>query len=391
MRRTICALAVAACLTLSLPAQDFTRTELGVESSTLFNNRFLRKLDSGVGGRFTYNFTPSLALETAASYYPTNSELSGVTFVDGGRAISAFAGLKAGIRRRRIGIFFKARPGVISFSDAATSSAAISPILATARKTHAALDVGGVLEFYPSARTILRVDAGGTLVRNGDSILSSNSFGVTDQAIGSINNPFHLAFGVGYRIGELKQRYEDVPATATYQVGIQYSLQSLERSFDIVRDESGVGGWFTYDLRKGFALDASANYFPRKLHAAGFQEGGQMIQAVAGLRWGIRRDRWGVFAKFRPGVQVYTLASGFDFRQLFDPHQPLPTLTNLAFDEGGIFEVYTSKHTMLRFDAGNTVIHFRQRNFLDDNGNPFKVPGFSEPSIQLTAGFGFRF
>lgn len=391
MRRTICALAVTACLTPSLPAQDFTRTEFGAESSTVFNNRFLEKLDTGAGGRFTYNFTPSLALETAADYYPTNAGQSSVSFQDGGAAISAFAGLKAGIRRRHLGVFFKARPGIISFSDAAASSSAISPILTTTRKTHAALDMGGVLEFYPWARMILRVDAGGLLVRNGDAVLASNSFGTTAQSLGSINNPFHLAFGVGYRIATLQQRQEAVPAPSKYQFGIQYSLQSLERSFDIVRDESSVGGWFTYELGKGFALDASANYFPRELHAAGLQEGGQIIQAVAGVRWGIRRDRWGVFAKFRPGVQIYTLTAGFDTRQLFDPNQPLPSMANLAFDEGGIFEVYTSKHTMLRFDAGNTVIHFRQRTFLDDSGNPFKVPGSTKPSIQLTAGFGFRF
>lgn len=391
MPRTTCALAVTACLTLSLPAQDFTRTEFGAESSTLFNNRFLGKLDSGVGGRFTYNFAPGLALETATDYFPTNSGESNVSFQDGGAAISAFAGVKAGIRRRRLGVFFKARPGVISFSDAAASSSANSPILATTRKTHAALDVGGVLELYLSARTILRVDAGGMLIRNGDAVLATNSLGVTAQSIGNINNPFHLAFGLGYRVGKLQQIHEDVPAPSKYQFGIQYSFQSLQRSFDIVRDESAVGGWFTCDLRKGFALDASASYFPRRHHGVGFQEGGRMIQAVAGVRWGIRREHWGVFVKFRPGVQIYTLASGFDFRDQLDPNQQLPIVTNLAFDEGGVFELYTSKHTMLRFDAGNTFIHFRQRNFVDDNWNPFKVPGSSEPSIQLTAGFGFRF
>jgi hypothetical protein len=116
-----------------------------------------------------------------------------------------------------------------------------------------------------------------------------------------------------------------------------------------------------------------------------------MIQAFAGVRWGVRRDHWGVFAKFRPGTQIYTLTEGFDFRQVFDPKQPLPASAVLAFDTGGIFEIYTSRHTMLRFDAGDTRILLHDRHFLDSTGAPFTVPGGSHASIQLTAGFGFRF
>jgi hypothetical protein len=383
MRRTIYAL-LFVYLQPCLLAQDFTRTELGIESSTLFQNRLANKLDSGLGGRFTYNFTPSLALETSASYYPTNSGTAGVTTQDGGTAISVLAGVKAGIRRRKFGVFFKARPGILSFSDAGTST------LTTARKTHAALDLGGVLEFYPSARIVLRLDAGNMLARYGEATLFASA--VTPVfSIGSINNPYHLTLGVGYRIGELQGQQENAPVVSRLDFGLQYSLLSLERTEFVVRDESSVGGFLTYNLTSHFSLDASASFFPREHHFVDFQEGGQIIQAVAGIRWGIRRDHWGAFAKFRPGVQIYTLTSGFDFRQVFDPGQKLPSFANLALDEGGVFEIYTSKHTMLRFDAGDTVIHFRQRNFLDEVGNPFKVPGFNKASIQLTAGFGLRF
>src|SRR6185312_10304950 len=157
------------------------------------------------------------------------------------------------------------------------------------------------------------------------------------------------------------------------------------------RDESAIGGWMTYNLGRHFGFDAAASFFPREMKFVSFQQGGQMIQALAGVRWGVRRDRWSVFAKFRPGAQIYTLTTAFDFREQLDPHQPLPTFTNVAFDAGGIFEVYTSKHSLLRFDAGNTEIHFRRRHFLDDQGNPFTVPGATHASIQLTAGFGLRF
>jgi len=384
MQRTICALAVLVCLQSSLPAQDFTRSELGIESSTLFQNRLANKLDSGLGGRFTYNFTPSLALETSASYYPTNSAMRGVTTQDGGTALSILAGVKAGVRKRKVGIFFKARPGILSFSDAGTST------LTTARKSHAALDLGGVLEFYPSARTILRLDAGSMLVRYGEATFFASH--VTPAfSIGTINNPYHLTLGAGYRFGELHQQQEAVSVDSRIHFGVQYSLMSVQRTSQVVRDESSVGGFLTYNLSSHFSVDAAAGFFPRQHHFVGFQEGGQIIQAVAGIRWGIRRDHWGVFAKLRPGVQIYTLTSGFDFRKLFDPNQNLPNFANLALDEGGVFEIYTSKHTMFRIDAGNTVIHFRERGFLDDTGTPFKIPGSTSSSIQLTAGFGFRF
>jgi hypothetical protein len=211
------------------------------------------------------------------------------------------------------------------------------------------------------------------------------------RTFGLISSPYHILIGVGYRLGAVQAGRERETAASRVQFGVQYSLQTLQRDFSITRDESAVGGWLTYSIGRHFGLDASANFFPREQKVASFQQGGQMMQGLAGLRWGVRRDHWGVFAKFRPGVQIYTLTSGFDFRQLLDAHQSLPTFVNLAFDTGGIFEVYTSRHTMVRFDAGDTQIHFRKRHFLDTNGNPFTVPGETHPSIQFTVGFGLRF
>ena len=280
MRRTIYALAVLVCFQCCLLAQDFTRAELGIESSTLFSNRLTKRTDSGAGGRFTYNFGPSLAFETAATYFPTNS--SDRTFQDGGTAVSIFAGIKAGIRKRRFGVFFKARPGILSLRNVVTSTATPSD-LTTARKTHAALDTGGVLEFYPSARTILSLDAGGTLVRYGDAILFSSP-GLIIRSSGSIRNPFNLTFSAGYRIGEVQQRQENVSAASRLQFGFQYSLQTLQRSDSVVRDESSLGGFLTYNLTSHFSLDAAAHFFPREDHFVDFQEGGQMIQVLAGIR-----------------------------------------------------------------------------------------------------------
>ena len=387
------AVAVLACSFLSqsidLRAQDFTRTEVGITNSILFSNRLEKVTDAGLGGRFTWNLSPNLALEAEADGYFTGSDLTRDMLTSGSLA-SVFAGPKAGIRRRNFGVFFKSQIGVLSYSDVITSTG-VRGSLATSRRTHAAMDMGGVVEFYPSRRLVLRADIGEVLARYGDSTQITFPSGGELRTEGLVPAMTHFTFSASYRMGQVRTDPETSSVPSPLQFGIQYSLQTLQREILVTRDESAVGGWLTYNLGRHFGLDAAANYFPRKDHLVGFQQGGKMIQAFAGVRWGVRRDHWGIFAKFRPGAQIYTLTEGFDFRQFFDPRQPLPTSTVLAFDAGGIFEIYTSRHTMLRFDAGDTRILFHDRHFLDFTGAPFTVPGGNRPSIQLTGGFGFRF
>lgn len=374
-------------LVLCARAQEFTRTEVGLDTSVIHNNRLGVKTDAGLGARFTYNFTPSLALETETDYYLTRgNDFSTQT---GGRLVSFFAGPKAGIRKRRFGIFFKAQPGIMSFSDVLTS-ASVNGSLATARKTHAALDLGGVLEFYPTQRIILRVDAGELLVRYGDATLFSSP-NLIISSLGAIDNPLHISVGASYRLGRIEDAKESSSAPQPYQFGVQYSLQSLQRGLFTQRDESGVGGWFTYSFSRHFGLEVAGNYFPREQRIVDLQQGGRMAQVVGGLRWGIQHDHYGIFVKFRPGVQIYSLALEDDLRTIFQPHHSIPSFVNIAYDTGGIFEIYTSKHTLLRFDAGDTIIHFRERQVIGFDGNPITLPGNTESSIQLTAGFGLRF
>jgi hypothetical protein len=365
----------------AIPAagQEFTRAEIGVNTSVLYSNRLLTSTDHGIGGRFTYNFTPNLAIDSEFDSYFTN--LNERSTQDGGRASVLLAGVKAGIRRSNFGFFFKARPGIISFGDVPTSEAIIFGGLQTTRKTHAALDVGVTGEFYPSPRIILRLDISQMLVRYGD-IVFPNGSGV--GAIGQIGGPLHVEAGASYRVGRIMHDYEGSPLPSRFYAGAQYSLFSSDRGLDTVRDESGVGGWFTWNFSKYFAFDSSATWFPRLVHIVDFQQGGRMFQALAGIRGGIRRERFGVFAKFRPGIQLYTNTEGNATKFVFSP------FTDIAFDSGGIIEVYTTERTMLRFDAGNTSIYYRPRDVFGQN-RTFHIPGFTNNTIQLSTGFGFRF
>jgi hypothetical protein len=370
-----------------LLSQQFTRTEIGMAASVLAGNRSSSVTDAGLGSRFTYNLSSSFSIDSEFDTYFTNINVGQRSLQDGGRAILGLIGPKAGLRRPTYGIFFKARPGFISFANALSSSSLFGA-LATKRITHVALDLGLASEFYPSTRTILRLDVGALLVRYGDATLFSAPIpnGVFSiRSSGSVNSPWHIAVGAGYRLGTLHEQNESPASAQRFQVGVQYSLFTLERSAGTVRDESGVGGWTNWNFSKYFGLDSGVSFFPRQVRFADFQQGGRILQALVGLRSGIRRQRFGVFGKFRPGLQLYTAT---------EQNQTGASLTHFAdaaLDLGGIIEIYTSRRTLLRFDAGNTFVHYRGRDVVARDGTPVHIPAFTKSTIQLTSGFGFRF
>ncbi len=370
----------------AVPAQQYTRIEGGLGSSVLVSNRFSSATDAGLGARFTYNFTPSIAVDSEIDSYLNNRDsLRSLQF--GGHAISGVIGLKAGIRERKFGIFFKARPGFMSF-DHALSSSAIFGSLATKRITHAGLDLGIIAEFYPSARTILWTDIGTFLTRYGEATLFSEptpNGTISVRSTGRVDVPWRLAVGLGYRFGKLEQAQENIPAQDHVSAGIEYSALTLERSLGTVRDESAVGGWFSFNFSKYVGFDSAVNFFPRNVKFADFQQGGRIVQALAGVRSGVRRGRFGIFAKFRPGMQLYTAATDQDTRK------GTTRFGDIAFDAGGGLELYLSRHTQLRFDAGNTVLIYRARNIITVDGSSVHIPAAHKGTIELTNGFGVRF
>ena len=163
------------------------------------------RTQAGFGGRFTYNVTPSLALETQGDFFPSDSVLfnNGRT---GGRALQGQAGIKIGKRFESFGIFGKARPGVVNFSktikfDGFDNSQGF-PLsrFHLGRRTSFSMDLGGVLEFYPSSRIVTRFDGGDTMIRYGRIELPSGFFGstVTPTPAETMHN-FQFSAGVGFR------------------------------------------------------------------------------------------------------------------------------------------------------------------------------------------------
>lgn len=174
-------------------------SEVGVLFTSINLNDFREQVSSGqsgdanvkgFGGRFAYNFTEHLALDAEASFFSRsrlgNSEL--------GQKALALAGLKAGVRKDRVGVFAKSRPGLMWFGDISSRGSCrqvpSGTICEVAHAKNFALDLGAIVEFYPSQRTIVRLDLGDTIVRY-------RAFANTLPAITKHN--FQVSLGFGYR------------------------------------------------------------------------------------------------------------------------------------------------------------------------------------------------
>ncbi|HEX8137748.1 MAG TPA: outer membrane beta-barrel protein [Pyrinomonadaceae bacterium] len=151
---------------------DVPRYEVGAQFSTLTTNSPFNETKAGFGGRFTVNITANVALEAQGDFYPaSNANSSEFT---GGRISSGLFGIKAGKRFERIGIYGKARPGLIHFSRTLAGfheEPTPAPALFVADfrpRTQFATDLGGVLEFYPTRRIVTRFDFGDMMVRYGE-------------------------------------------------------------------------------------------------------------------------------------------------------------------------------------------------------------------------------
>jgi hypothetical protein len=159
---------------------------------------------AGYGGRFAYNANRYLALEAEVNYLPERN----LNEVFQSRRVQVFGGVRAGRRWEKVGVFAKARPGAVNFDEYGVRGPCT--FVAGSRdcfdqpRTLFAFDAGGVVEYYPTRRTILRVDAGDTVIRFRDS--GPITFPPTGTSAGSsvftrreTTHNFQMTFGFGVR------------------------------------------------------------------------------------------------------------------------------------------------------------------------------------------------
>jgi hypothetical protein len=167
-------------------------------------------------------------------------------------------------------------------------------------------------------------------------------------------------------------------------------------SFDD-KKETAIGGRFTFNINKTIALEAATYFFPNKCFSCE-RTNGTLTEGLFGVKVGKRFEKWGIFGKARPGFASANRAE-VEFVGNSPFNVEFHRATYFAFDLGGVVEFYPSKRIVTRFEAGDTMIHFRRRTssfpFIDQTGNivvvPFTQPARTTHNFQFTAGVGFRF
>jgi hypothetical protein len=198
------------------PAQstDIPKFEVGADFSTITFGAGQTEL--GLGGRLTYNLNKHVALEGAGFFFPRVCQFCARG--NDGRISEGLFGVKVGKRFEKWGIFGKARPGVISFSQGKFNIVPTSGTPATgvgsfpfefqfSRLTTPALDVGGVVEFYPSKRIVTRLDFGDTIIHYGRRTFNNPVFNpatstytlVPSTVPAQTRGSFQVTVGVGWR------------------------------------------------------------------------------------------------------------------------------------------------------------------------------------------------
>ncbi|HKY03762.1 MAG TPA: hypothetical protein VJQ56_02675, partial [Blastocatellia bacterium] len=150
---------------------------------------------SGIGGRLTYNFTKYIALDSEISVLPGNSATSG-------NMVQAQLGIKAGPRTGKFGVFAKARPGFMYFRNDPFGRLAPGGNLLRRGRTSSIepmVDVGGVVEIYPSSSWIVRFDAGDTIIKFRKRLVRPTFGGPQIEAGGFTTHNFQGSIGVGFR------------------------------------------------------------------------------------------------------------------------------------------------------------------------------------------------
>jgi hypothetical protein len=163
------------------------------------------RTEPGIGGFASFEIWRFFYADSAVNFFLRDTNSSSVH--DGGRILQGLFGLKGGISRDHIGIFGKVRPGFNSYSRAFTGVSQISagppPLFKNLfdRSTNFVLDLGGVVEFYPSRHTTLRFDLGDTHIYYATKSFLSSTGNVISVPGGQRLHSIEFSVGYAWRFG----------------------------------------------------------------------------------------------------------------------------------------------------------------------------------------------
>ncbi|MGA9672758.1 MAG: hypothetical protein WBQ94_26310, partial [Terracidiphilus sp.] len=342
---------------------------------------------------YTYNLSPGLALE--GTVMPT-SAFRYANDYGSGRETLAMGGVKTGWRGEKWGFYGEMQVGVGSFSCSIFYYSP-APYSNCQRITNFALEYGGVAEYRLTKRWSLRADAGHLMMPQFDHIIARYSDGSPEHfQAGQWLQHLDMRIGITRSFGELREaKPERVPDRSAWDIGAAFSLQPrTEPDWEFMNPYPTLGIWGSWNFSRHLSWDTSLMHTGRNPGQYMFsdeQAGGRAFEALTGAKIGIRRDHMGYFAKVRGGTitfgeterQVSFLSSGAF-------QVDLGMFTNPVLDVGGVYEVYPSRHTILRADAGSATIFYQPKNIIQQ-GQRYAVPGRTYTGMLMSFGVGFRF
>ncbi|HEY6327986.1 MAG TPA: porin family protein [Blastocatellia bacterium] len=173
-------------------SSDYDKVEVGGQFSFIHFDD-LSSNDVGIGGRIGYNFADFLGVEAEANYFPSDkSNINLFTGVSqGGHKVDVLVGPKIGFHSDKWGIYGKFDLGAIHFSrDLFTDTAP--------GDTDFAFDFGGVIEYYPSKKTYVRLDLADMIFRIPGTTVNEG-MGVIASSPAFYSHNFQMSLGVGVR------------------------------------------------------------------------------------------------------------------------------------------------------------------------------------------------
>lgn len=190
--------------------------------------------------------------------------------------------------------------------------------------------------------------------------------------------------------------------TPRVEIGVQVTALDLGDFKLAVPDlgdsQRGAGGRVTVNLNDNLSIEGEFNTFPNNFRLTLPQLGNlvrreltrdRVDQFLFGIKLGARSDHFGIFAKLRPGYVRSVLQDETTGNTNPTLNTMFRTTSGWALDVGGVFEFYPSRHTMIRLDAGDTIIRYETKS--QTTGTTTTTNKFNNHNLQVSAGFGLRF
>jgi hypothetical protein len=153
----------------------------------------------------------------------------------------------------------------------------------------------------------------------------------------------------------------------------------------------GVGVRATFNLNRYVGFETEWNALPQDSEYAG-----RKSQWLYGMKLGIRKAKYGIFAKARPGFMYFSKDYCDGFPDLNGSYRCLGSLSrNPALDLGGVLELYSKGPGVIRIDIGDTAVRFNNVNrYRQELGPPLnfanQVYGGRTHNLQVSIGIAFK-